>query len=75
MMIPVTVDCRLVWRKAPPREVMIPEGTTIDGFLDAIGEGALRGQALLAIDRQICNPDRVVRAGETVMLLPVMCGG
>jgi sulfur carrier protein ThiS len=75
MMIPVTVDCRLAWRKLPPRQFLVPEGTTVGGLLDAIGEGELNGHALLVIDKQACEPERVLRAGERVVLLSVMCGG
>ena len=74
-MIPVTVDCRLAWRKLPPRQFLVPEGTTVGGLLDAIGEGELNGHALLVIDKQACESERVLRAGERVVLLSVMCGG
>ena len=74
-MISVTVESRLVWRKSPPCEARIPEGTQVGGLLQAIGQEELRGQALVVIDRQVCPPDRVLRPGDAVVLLSVIDGG
>ncbi len=74
-MIPVTVESRLVWRKSPPAEILIPEGTRIRDFLQAIGQNELRGQALLVINRQVCAPDRELKSGDAVVLLSVIDGG
>ena len=74
-MISVTVESRMVWRKEAPREVLVPEGTQIQGFLAAIGESALQEHALLVIGKEVCPPDRVLQPGDAVILLSVISGG
>lgn len=74
-LIPVTVESRLVWRKEPPRQVLIPQGTLVRDFLAALGEPELRDHALVAMGTAVCAPDRTILPGDALILLSVVSGG
>lgn len=74
-MIPVRVESRLVWRKEPAREYLVPEGTTAGTLLEAMGWPEANEHVLIVVDKRVCAPDRVFAPGDKVVLLSVICGG
>ena len=74
-MIPVTVESRLVWRKEPARQYLVPEGTTAGTLLEAIGFPDAPEHVLVVVGKQVCAPERVFASGEKAVLLSVICGG
>lgn len=74
-MIKVRVESKLVWRKIPQQEFCVPEGTTAETLLEAIGWRDLQGHALIVINRRVCAPERLIAPGDVVTLLAVISGG
>ena len=59
--------------------VEVPEGTTAAGLLERLGRQrpplAAAGRLSVAVNEEYCDPERILRDGDEIALIPPVSGG
>ena len=74
-MIQITVTWKLLWRNKDPEDILVPEGSRVGELFSLLHVENLRGHVLIVRNRHMTDGTEVLCAGDSITLLPVICGG
>ena len=74
-MIRIRIIWKLPGRHTGSEDLLAPEGSRVGGLLDLLHAENLRDHVLLVRNKHMTDGTEVLCDGDSIIILPVICGG